>query len=197
MATDVVFSQSNYEDSPSTNTPINATNLNTTVQGVRDTVVRANASVPFDNIIAVEDAGAITQRGTYVADVVDVSNLNQSLIGNEKRFLLWGNPNLMATFSPQTISLDLTQYDAIEIVFSMLTKASSTGAIYSIPTGIINASKKNDSIGAIGTRYDGGVYVSLRKFKFTDTGVIFEAGNQNGVTNNERMIPMNIYGIKY
>ena len=79
MATNVVFSQSNYEDSPSTNTPINATNLNTTVQGVRDTVVRANARVPFDNIIAVEDAGAITQRGTYVADVVDVSNLNQSL----------------------------------------------------------------------------------------------------------------------
>lgn len=47
--------------------------------GISACAVRANASVPFANITALEDAGMITERYKYPADVVDLELINQSL----------------------------------------------------------------------------------------------------------------------
>lgn len=69
--TDVNYEKVSWLNTPSTNTPINATNLGKMDDGIEACASRANASVPFDNILSLAEAQSVTVRNTYVLDAVD------------------------------------------------------------------------------------------------------------------------------
>ncbi len=77
---DVVYNRVNWEDLPSTDTPINATNLNKMDLGVSQVVARANESMPYANILDDwTDIGAVTTPNTYVADATKIAELKEEL----------------------------------------------------------------------------------------------------------------------
>lgn len=79
---DVTYARVNWEDSPSTDTPINATNLNKMDLGIEQSATRANASMPYANILDDwTDIGAVTTPNTYTADAMRVAELNTNLNG--------------------------------------------------------------------------------------------------------------------
>lgn len=82
---DVTYNRVNWEDSPSTDTPINATNLNKMDAGISQVVTRANESMPYANILDDwTDIGAVTTPNVYTADAMRVAELNTNLNGSLK-----------------------------------------------------------------------------------------------------------------
>ena len=76
----VTYSRVNWEDSPSTDTPINATNLNKMDAGISQVDTRANESMPYANILDDwTDISAVTTPNTYTADAMRVAELNTNL----------------------------------------------------------------------------------------------------------------------
>lgn len=108
--------------------------------------------------------------------------------GGSNLELLWTNSAATsASFAAQTISLDLSDYKAVEIVF--LVKAS-----YSSHISQSCFMDLTDRI-FVGS-YDDEVKFFDRIVKPTSTGVQFYDGANNGTTDNTVCVPRYIYGIK-
>ena len=103
---------------------------------------------------------------------------------------LWENASPTSSFGAQTINLDLSEYDEIEV----LAKWGKASAKASIVDKAIRG-----GFGVLFRIENTSVY---REFEFNDTGVIFNAGNykssatNSSVVNNDYVIPVVIYGIK-
>lgn len=82
----VTYNKSNWENSPSTNTPFYADRLNNMDNGVSNCASRANASVPFDNILNSEDADAVTQRDKFLNDAVDMKDVSNRIGTNNVKY---------------------------------------------------------------------------------------------------------------
>lgn len=115
----------------------------------------------------------------------ELSELNAGLI---KMDLLWTNPNPTASFSAQTISLALSDYDMVMVnAFADGPGADSFAFSFIGRSGLL--------YGQANTRH-------YRKFNVTSTGVQFEAGYSAEANapvasqNNATQMPQNIYGIK-
>ena len=101
--------------------------------------------------------------------------------------LLWTNSSPTASFSSQTVSLDLSKYRLVMIsyCYSYNSEYYQTmiqpvdGLTYRCTTG--NSTNNNNGVRA-GTA--------------TATGVVFTAGAYNGASNNQYVIPYKIYGIR-
>lgn len=116
---------------------------------------------------------------------------------SEYRKLLWTNPN--STYSTGTVSLDLSEYDEVEVVFT-----TDDGLVVefsaSCPVGNSGHGEWWD------IRTDLSNYAAIngvtRSFSTSSTGVTFQNGNMfyNGASYNgwaSRAVPRRIYGIKY
>lgn len=103
---------------------------------------------------------------------------------------LWTNSNHTAQFAPQTISLALTNYKAIMVVFKRHNASFSTTANDGNDMRSVIAIKNQSTM----VNYKEGDY-ARRNFSFNNSGVTFLAGQLNGATNNFMMIPYEIYGI--
>ena len=116
---------------------------------------------------------------------------------SEYKKLLWTNPS--ASYSTGTVSLDLSEYDEVEVVF-----ATDDGLVVefsaSCPVGKSGHGEWWD------IRSDLSNYAAIngvtRSFSTSSTGVTFQNGNMlyNGGSYNgwaSRAIPRRIYGIKY
>lgn len=111
---------------------------------------------------------------------------------SEYRKLLWTNPSPTSAFSAQTVTLDLSSYDDVEIEMAGVgTYASTTTQTFKLEVnigGLLSISANN-----IWWRY-----VTPRT-----TGVEFGAGyrtttyGSNATLDNDQMVPRKIYGIKY
>ena len=108
--------------------------------------------------------------------------------------LLWTNDNLQTAFQPKKITLDLTNYSAVGVVF-----ISETGT----PIRMTNMFTLIKDIAYGEGSCVGGVlqYTKSRVIQsVTNTGVDFGNGynatNSANATNNAAMIPAYIYGIK-
>lgn len=111
---------------------------------------------------------------------------------SEYRKLLWSNPNPTSQFAAQTVSLDLSDYDEVEVVskpyssdtsyFASRVKVGNKGMIYS-QTGYGSPVR---------------IYGTQRNFTPTSTGVAFGDGlDFSASTNNAYCVPYQIYGISY
>lgn len=134
----------------------------------------------------------ISLKNTLNAIGTKISEINSSLGNVPHRTLLWTNPNPTSAFSAQTISIDLSGYDEIEIWHS-----EESASMLIMSRGIVGYSTE-----LMGFRND--PYVEQRRtVTTTQNSVRFDAcalgtqlGGYYGIF-NDRNIPQKIYGIKY
>lgn len=104
---------------------------------------------------------------------------------SEYRKLLWENPSPTAAFAAQTISLDLSDYDVVQIDAYL----TANGMISTRFTAV-GFQGEAGGLGSSGDRY-------TRNANVTTTGVAFTVGRSNGTESASACIPYKIYGIKY
>lgn len=112
---------------------------------------------------------------------------------SDYRKLLWTNPNPTSAFSAQTVSLNLTDYDEVEIEARNSTSNSDSvtqNFSFSSGGGILTIFQLND------TWY-------MRQLTLTNSGITFASGRYCYMTNGGNgvldavCVPTKIYGIKY
>lgn len=99
--------------------------------------------------------------------------------------LLWSNPSPTTSFTTQTISLDLAGYDDVEIYAKRVMSAD----------GSVEAKASIGGKGDICAVY--GSNCLYRGATVSTTGITFTHCYIDGVANNDYLIPIHIYGIKY
>lgn len=131
------------------------------------------------------------KNGAAVLDSDDVGAM-------AKWALLWENANPTSSFAAQTVSLNLSGYDAVMVIFNCDTADGS--AIYQAHmSNITPVGKKGVSlhiITAFGQAWPGGGYDSFRTYDVTTSGIAFNNCYERGNEHNTTQIPAYIYGIK-
>lgn len=137
---------------------------------------------------------AITQN-----DLREILSRTVGSIPSEYKKLLWINPNPTTAFNAQTISLDLSNYDAVEVVYKLYTTQQ-----YDVTGQITYQSNQSVTVSASGTGgfFSGADAPMARTSSMSSNGVHFSAGSLCGgsstwAVNNNVLIPYKIYGIKY
>lgn len=146
-------------------------------------------------------AGSITyintNSGLSAGNVQDaIDEVNEKSTGLEIKTLLWTNEDTTVEFDAQTISLDLSDYDEVEILY----KAYTTGTYYEfikVAKGLncvlhtlTDASVNAQRLGSrIATFNDGGV-------TFNDAYLAVAGGSTSLGVYNNNIIPYRIYGIR-
>lgn len=111
---------------------------------------------------------------------------NNLPVGGVKIAKLWQNGDPTAAFAEQSVMLDLSTYDAVEIYF----KNKNNGSVY-LSTGIIPKG------GGFTLFYMTSDPVSQRRLgNVTDTGVYFQPGYSEGTQSNACAVPVTIWGYK-
>ena len=137
----------------------------------------------------------ISLKNTLKAISSKFSALNTLLNDVPHYTLLWTNPNPTSSFSAQTISLDLSKYDAIAVVFDRY------GGVDVRSTQMIL--EKNEKF-TLGTTTD--ERLRYRACSFNDKGVSFDTpqmfptyGSWGSRTSADGYVdvPIKIYGIKF
>lgn len=119
-------------------------------------------------------SGAINELNT------DLSELNK---------VLWTNQNPTQAFAPQTVNIDLTNYDAVDITFDRVEGGSCQGTFRMV---------KNGAMMIAYVPWDQS-YMGLRIVNScTNAGVDFGIGKSHlGADSNACVIPLQIVGVKY
>lgn len=113
--------------------------------------------------------------------------------------LLWENASPLSSFNPQTISLDLTTYNLVGILFEGIDGADAeTPLVISGIGKYVNLTISRLNVDLVGTA---ALNMFYRRAHITNSGIQFESGNMyynNEVYKdwNNRAIPIAIYGIK-
>ena len=141
------------------------------------------------------------QRDEYSAgkklDIVNVPGADGT-ISADLMTLLWTNPSPSAAFDAQTIQLDLSDYDFVQIFYRFRTTSDGSYTAHLVQKNgntATNSFASNDSSAAAGT------YCWSRNATATDEGIVF-SGCYHGYTgravtvSNNNIIPTKIYGIK-
>lgn len=109
--------------------------------------------------------------------------------------MLWTNSSPSTAFAAQTISLDLSSYKMVRIIAFVSTDNPSAVPSTDIPIGqyayLVSAHPDTTSK----------IFVNQRGANVTESGIIFAANTfatvtYAPVTDNTKMIPYQIYGIK-
>ena len=100
--------------------------------------------------------------------------------------LLWTNPSPTSSFSAQTVSLDLSAYQAVVIIPKFTTSSGSMRKGAFLRIGEHTSCWEPDS---------GGRYIA-RNIRVNTDGVVFETGSNNGTNSAAHWITCYIYGIK-
>lgn len=120
---------------------------------------------------------------------LDLKELIAKVTGQaEFKKLLWTNPNTQSAFSAQYVHLDLSNYDAVEIEVNMYT--SSTGEYHQTFYGRVGT-----NLLMSGLIYQTTMPLS-RLCEIRNASILFNDGFAN-TPNNQAVIPVRIYGIKY
>lgn len=131
---------------------------------------------------------AITQN-----DLREILSRTVGSIPSEFKKLLWTNPNPSAYFSSQTLSIDLTNYDDIEVTICDF--SADATRVNRVTTELCPKGKTTFIVTPYWTTTLGNF--SGRAFTPSNTGIVIDEGrNQSGV-NNGNAVPLVIYGIKY
>lgn len=112
---------------------------------------------------------------------------------------LWTNPNPTSSFAAQTVSLDLSGYDAVRIVFKLVNGSGTAGTK---PTSMISQFVNVGDGGLnlyftqAGIDWPGTAYLNERSFEVSTTGVYFYDNRERNGNSNNNNVPIYIYGIK-
>lgn len=110
-----------FKDLPDTSTPISAYNLNKMQKYIKDNIDRVEVS---------------TQPVSSYVDTNDTTYSTSYINANYGQQVLWTNPNPLADFAAQTITLKNDNYDILEIYFrSNLSVAGYIGGHTSVLKG--------------------------------------------------------------
>ena len=136
----------------------------------------------------------ISLKNTLKAISSKFSALNTLLNDVPHYTLLWTNPNPTSAFAAQTISLDLSKYDAVEVVARQYTGDQ-----------VVFSSKAE--VGKSGKLFCYGYHdareLDARKYEVSTTGVSFQIGystmisDSSGTATGGNCVPYKIYGIKF
>lgn len=114
------------------------------------------------------------------------------VITRTEKKLLWNNPSPTTQFAAQTLSLDLSKYEAVIIKCSWQTNYNTdTQKVYQIFNYVPKDGATHYISSLLGTGNT--VYANRRQVTVTDSGITFTDGWSNG-TNNVAIIPIEIYG---
>lgn len=168
-------------------TPINKGGTGaTTVAGARNNLGLGNTSgaVP----IADGGTGATTATG---------ARTNLGLQGAETKTLLWTNSSPTSTFAAQTISLSLSSYIGVGILFRSEDTDQHLREYY---YEVRDKNRDNAASYSSPSKTDGNINSYDRTVSMSNTTVVFGNGtisyNSGNVYNNKILIPYKIYGIK-
>jgi hypothetical protein len=128
----------------------------------------------------------------YINNVVE----SLDITGAEAKELLWTNPNPTAEFVAQTISLDLSRYDAVAVEYSMITTSNYHKTV-EVPL------KHGTTIPIMGEFVfgtGGKIAAFYRTGQVSDTGFSFSNGYQSTPSTDAQdqkcSVPCKIYGIR-
>lgn len=107
--------------------------------------------------------------------------------GGVKLDLLWTNPSPTSSFSAQTVSINLSDYDVLFICHY------SDYAQNPRPQRVVSVALKSYGYGML---VDGSNLWPRRNVVVTNTGVQFTDAVANGSTSNGFCVPQYIYGLK-
>lgn len=114
------------------------------------------------------------------------------------RTLLWTNPSPTSSFAEQTVSLNLSSYKAVYIVYKLFANQQ-----YNVTGQIVYLNDQTITISASGSAgfFSGALTLMARVASMASTGVHFSAGSLGSVStnwavDNRPIIPWKIYGIK-
>lgn len=134
----------------------------------------------------------VERGGTGATSAAGARNNLLGGTGIEERTLLWTNASPTSNFLAQTISLDLSEYDAVEII--------SRGSIISTNDFRTITKIKKDTQGFIVAQTN---LLIRRSANITNNGIVFGDGSKYATYNdfafsveNSWIIPFMIYGIK-
>lgn len=147
-----------------------------------------------------DDSAHINSEDMTSQEISDfLADINEKGTPSEYRKLLWTNASPSTTFAAQTISLDLSDYEEVEVEYVDHNVHISTMSQIRVKIG--QSGSMNIMIG--NSSYSSGVpFVANRRFSVTQTGITFGDGAGTPVssslaTRNDSCIPYRIYGIKY
>lgn len=139
-------------------------------------------------------------------DLIGILNEVLPPTPSEYKKLLWTNPNPATEFAAQTITMDLTDYDEVEVWFNCWRNRADTSLQFRVKKGTYGiatqGASSNTSSGINPFVVGSYIIVQDRPIYVTNTGVQFGTcteGASNGTIYNANgsMIPAYIYGIKY
>ena len=143
----------------------------------------------FDKNMIVRDLdtiNAITKEG-YVPDALALKEANESLGLFNK--LLWTNDNVTTSRKAFNVSLDLSQFKAVMILFCANNSTSANILTTITPIGYKGTVNR--------TAYYNSSFMAIsRDFTVNESGVSFTDCTSNGSSNSGNNIPYKIYGIK-
>lgn len=139
-------------------------------------------------VISAIDSGETLTPNTNIEATTagaELTSLNNGLAAP----LLWTNPSPSTNFSPQTLSIDLSDYEFVEIVVKDSTSTNYSKAV---------KGKKGLPITLEAFGYGSSFTHQFRFATPSDTGITFTKGSLTGSASehNELMIPLFIYGAK-
>lgn len=136
------------------------------------------------DIATASDLGIVQPDGVSIT--VDSDGIISSLAsGGLTVDLLWTNASPTSSFSAQTLTIDMSSYEAIVIEHEFSTTSSVNRISGTIPK---NATVYITSgIGGSGPYYE-----AYRSVSFDDNGITFGAGNPA----NTNSVPLRVYGLK-
>ena len=122
---------------------------------------------------------------------------------SEYKKLLWTNSSPTSAFAAQTISLDLSGYDEIEVEYSDLNDASHGDKMPQIKARVGERGLMGATFGSAGADYgSGSIYNATRRFAIGSSGITFDGGHGAVASGsysarNDVCVPLRIYGIQY
>lgn len=169
----------NFENKPSTNTPINATNLNLLQDNIEDEFDIKDAEIGDLNSLNTTDKSNL---------VIAINEINLQ----NKGVILWTNSNPNISFEPQEIQLDLSLYDYCEI-WAKNYVTENYISVWKFRFG--QNVRIQDSFAS------NGVAVRARTITTSQSGVVvsegrYAVGNATYSVNNDSCIPLYIIGYK-
>lgn len=114
---------------------------------------------------------------------------------SEYKKLLWTNPNPTANFSAQTVSIDLSDYDEVEVVTIVSRTSGKMGICHLYFTSPVSQSLA--FLGDDATKHARDLSINTSGITFQNGYYQYMTSGQSKTTDSGQAIPYKIYGIKY
>ena len=138
----------------------------------------------------------------YLGNLIINEKLQEDILKTINSFakvdLLWTNANIEAEFVPQTISLDLSSYKYVIIRFDVGIFSGGYSGLHVFNLFFNSVSRTCSSCVNISTVANSNI-IYREIMSISDSSIYFGHGKENaidGVSNNNIMKPLMIYGVK-